>query len=436
VSKGLSVRALAAEALASIALSGHSLREAADRALPKLADSRDRALLTALLSDGARWWPRFDAALDRLLDKPIRRSEPVIHALLVTGLVQLETLELPGYAAVAATVEAARELRRPRLAGLVNAVLRRWQREREALNATLDANPATRHAHPVWLADAIAHDWPAHADAVLAAANTEPPLMLRVNRRVAQRDAVAAALADAGQAPTPHAWLADGLVLPHSTDVTRLPGFADGHFAVQDGAAQVPADLLDAQAGQRVLDACAAPGGKACHVLERADVSLVAVEYEAARAARIRQNLERLHLRADVTVADAGDTSAWWDGRPFDRIMIDAPCSATGVIRRRPDVRLHRRAADIDALVAQQARILAACWETLAPGGRLLYVTCSLLRRENEGVVGEFVAAHDDAMIVPFTLPVGQAARIGWQVLPGDGDLDGMYYALLERRPA
>jgi 16S rRNA (cytosine967-C5)-methyltransferase len=432
----LSVRALAAEALASIALSGHSLREAADRALPRLPDSRDRALLTALLNDGARWWPRFDVALDRLLDKPIRRSEPVIHALLVTGLVQLETLELPGYAAVAATVEAARELRRPRLAGLVNAVLRRWQREREALNAQLDANPATRHAHPAWLADAIASDWPAHADAILAAANTEPPLMLRVNRRRARREEVAAALVEAGHEAALHPWLADGLVLPHSTDITRLPGFTDGQFAVQDGAAQVPVDLLGVVTGQRVLDACAAPGGKACHVLERADVALLAVEYEAGRATRIRQNLERLHLQAEVAVADAGDASAWWDGRPFDRIMIDAPCSATGVIRRRPDVRLHRRATDIDALVAQQARILSACWETLAPGGRLLYVTCSLLRRENEGVVSAFVDSRDDATIVPFTLPVGQAAAVGWQILPGDGDLDGMYYALLERRPA
>lgn len=436
MSKAPSVRALAAEALASIALSGHSLREAADRAMPKLADPRDRALLTALLSDGARWWPRFDAALDRLLDKPIRRHEPVIHALLVTGLVQLETLELPGYAAVAATVEAARELRRPRLAGLVNAVLRRWQRERETLLAELDAKPATRHAHPAWLATAIERDWPAQASAIMAAANMEPPLMLRVNRRRASRDAVAAGLAGAGQEVALHPWLADALVLPHSTDVTRLPGFAEGHFAVQDGAAQVPADLLDARDGQRVLDACAAPGGKACHVLERADVALLAVEFEASRAARIRQNLERLHLDAQVIVGDAGDSSAWWDGRPFDRIMIDAPCSATGVIRRRPDVRLHRRAADIEALVAQQSRILAACWETLAPGGRLLYVTCSLLREENEGVVGAFLASQSDASAIPFTLPVGQPAAIGWQVLPGDGDLDGMYYALLERSPA
>ncbi len=427
------MRALAAQALADVALSGHSLRDVADRVLPRLADPRDRALLTALLNEGARWWPRFDAALDRLLDKPIRRQEPVVHALMVTALVQLEVLELASYAAVAATVDAVRELRRPRLAGLANAVLRRWLRERESLLAALDAEPATRHAHPAWLVRAIEHDWPEAAGDVLAAANREPPLMLRVNRRRATPEAVASALRDAGGEVTPHPWLADGLVLPHSTDVTRLPGFAEGHFAVQDGAAQVPADLLDLADGQRLLDACAAPGGKACHALERADLRLLAVEAEPRRAPRIRQNLDRLGLHAEVVVGDAGEPSAWWDGTPFDRVMIDAPCSATGVIRRRPDVRLHRREADIDALVAQQSRILAACWPTLAPGGRLLYVTCSILRRENDGVVAAFLDRQADAETLPLTLPAGRRTSVGWQMLPGDGDLDGMYYALLSK---
>lgn len=433
MSKPISVRALAAESLASIALSGHSLREVADRAMPRLADSRDRALLTALLNEGSRWWPRFDAAVELLVAKSIRRNEPIIHALLVTALVQLEILEMKGYAAVAATVDAVRELRRPRLAGMVNAVLRRWLREREGLLAKLDKTPSTRHAHPEWLANAIERDWPGQGEDVMAAANTEPPLMLRVNRRRTSRDELIEALLAASYEVQPHPWLVDGLVLPHSTDITRLPGFSEGHFAVQDGAAQVPADLLDVANGQRVLDACAAPGGKACHVLERADVYLAAVEYEAKRAPRVRQNLERLGLEADVIIGDAGDTSAWWDGKPFDRVMIDAPCSATGVIRRRPDVRLHRRDTDIGALVEQQRRILEACWGTLAPGGRLLYVTCSLLRAENEGVVGAFIAARDDATAVAFTLPVGQAAAVGWQILPGDGDLDGMYYAVVEK---
>lgn len=427
-------RALAAQALADVALHGKSLREAMEQRAPKLHDPRDRALLMALLSDGARWWLRFDAALDHLLDKPLRRKEPEVHALLVLGLVQLEILQLQDYAAVAATVEATRALHRPRLSGLVNAVLRRWQRERENLLAKLDANTEARHAMPRWLVDVIRADWPQQADAVLADSNREPPLMLRINRRRATRDAVIEALHDAGYSADPHPWLSDGIVLPHSGDVTRMPGFTQGWFAVQDGAAQASADLADVRDGQRVLDACAAPGGKACHLLERADTALTALEFDADRATRIRQNLDRLGLQADVRVGDAGDPSRWWDGKPFDRILIDAPCSATGVLRRRPDVRLHRRASDIDALVSQQQRILAALWPLLAPGGRLVYVTCSLLRAENEAVITRFLTDRDDARVVPVTLPVGQAATTGWQILPGDGDLDGMYYAVLEHR--
>ncbi|WP_243040452.1 16S rRNA (cytosine(967)-C(5))-methyltransferase RsmB [Dyella sedimenti] len=426
-------RALAAQALADVALRGASLRDAMERYAPRLPDARDRALLMALLSDGARWWLRFDPALDRLLDKPLRQKEPVVHALLVLGLVQLEILQLPDYAAVAATVQSTRALQRPRLAGLVNAVLRRWQREREPLLAALDAQPRTRHAHPAWLAEAIAHDWPAQAEAVMAADNREPPLMLRVNRRRATREALVERLRRDGQTAEPHAWLADGIVLPHSVDVTRLPGFAAGEFAVQDGAAQVAADLADVRDGQRVLDACAAPGGKACHLLERADVALTALESDAGRARRITQNLERLGLAAELVIGDAGEPGAWWDGRPFDRILIDAPCSATGVLRRRPDVRLHRRESDLSALAAQQRRILTALWPLLAPGGRLVYVTCSLLSAENEAVTGAWLEGQADARPVTIALPVGQPAAVGWQVLPGDGDLDGMYYAAFEK---
>jgi 16S rRNA (cytosine967-C5)-methyltransferase len=427
-------RALAAKALADIALRGASLREAMERHASKLGDPRDRALLMALLSDGARWWPRFDAALDRLLERPLRRKEPAVHGLLVLGLVQLEVLELADYAAVAATVEAVRALQRPQLAGLVNAVLRRWQRERVTHLAALDARPETRHAHPRWLAEAITRDWPAQAEAVLAANNREPPLTLRANRRRTTREALIERLHADGQTAESHAWLADAIVLPHSTDVTRLPGFAEGLFAVQDGAAQAAADLADVRDGQCVLDACAAPGGKACHLLERADVDLTALEFDAPRAERIRQNLMRLRLDAKIVVGDAGAPEGWWKGQPFERILLDAPCSASGVLRRRPDVRLHRRESDLPPLVAQQRRILAALWPLLAPGGRLLYVTCSLLRAENEGVVVPFLAAHADAQALPFTLPAGQPATVGWQILPGDGDLDGMYYAVLQKR--
>ena len=428
------VRALAAQALAQVALRGVSLREAMERHAQRLPDSRDRALLMALVSDGARWWPRFDAALDRLLDQPLRKKAPVVHALLVLGLVQLEVLELADYAAVAATVEAVRALKRPQFAGLVNAVLRRWQRERATHLAALDAQPETRHAHPRWLAEAIARDWPAQAEAVLAADNREPPLMLRANRRHGTRGALIERLRLDGQTAEPHSWLADAIVLPHSTDVTRLPGFDDGAFAVQDGAAQIAADLADLRGGLRVLDACAAPGGKACHLLERAEIDLTALDSAPPRVDRIRQNLQRLRLDARLLTGDAGAPKAWWNHQPFDRILVDAPCSATGVLRRRPDVRLHRRASDIAALQAQQRRILAALWPLLAPGGRLLYITCSLLRAENEAIVGELLAAQPDAHAIAFELPVGRAAAVGWQILPGDGDLDGMYYAVLEKR--
>jgi 16S rRNA (cytosine967-C5)-methyltransferase len=427
-------RALAATALAEIALRGVSLREAMERHAPRLPDPRDRALLMALLSEGARWWLRFDPALDRLLAQPLRRKEPQVHALLVLGLVQLEVLELSDYAAVAATVEATRALKRPRLAGLVNAVLRRWQRERTGLLAALDAVPQTRHAHPSWLAGAIARDWPTHAETVMAADNIEPPLMLRANRRVTNREALLERLHLDGHTASAHPWLADAIVLPHSGDVTRLSGFASGEFAVQDGAAQVAADLLDVRPGQRVLDACAAPGGKACHLLERAELALTALDADSSRLRRIGDNLQRLALRAELLAGDASTPQTWWDGRPYERILIDAPCSATGVLRRRPDVRLHRRESDIATLAALQRRILGALWPLLEPGGRLVYATCSLLRAENEATVQSLLAGNADAHALPFTLPAGQAAAVGWQILPGDGDLDGMYYAVLEKR--
>ena len=427
-------RALAARSLAEIAMRGASLREVMERNAPKLRDPRDRALLMALLSEGARWWLRFDAAIDHLLEKSLRHKDPAIHALLVLGLVQLEILQLQDYAAVAATVEATRTLKRPQLAGLVNAVLRRWQRERENLIARLDAKPQTRHAHPEWLAKALASDWPAQADAVMAADNREPPLMLRVNRQHIERAALLAQFQAAGYEASLHPWLPDALVLPHSADITRMPGFENGAFAVQDGAAQVAADLADLKHGMRVLDACAAPGGKACHLLERARIDLTALEVDAKRGERIRQNLMRLRLDAKIVIGDAGAPAGWWKRQPFDRILIDAPCSATGVLRRRPDVRLHRRESDIAAMHEQQRRILSALWPLLAPGGRLIYITCSVLRAENEVIVGDLLAQQGDARVVPFTLPVGHAAKVGWQILPGDGDLDGMYYAVLEKQ--
>ena len=426
-------RAVAASALARI-VAGDSLRAAFAANSTRLADPRDRALLSSLLHEGARWWLRYDAAIDALMDKPLRDREQQLHALLVLGLVQLDVLRMPEYAAVAATVEATRALRRPKLAGLVNAVLRRWLRERETLSAMLDADDETRTAHPRWLIDSFAKDWPGRRDALLAANNAQAPLWLRVNRRRAARDELRERLTAAGHAARIAETLPDALVLDDSTDVTRLPGYADGHFSVQDGAAQHAAVLLDLRPGQRVLDACAAPGGKSAHILECADVDLTALDRDAQRLPRVRENLARLGLAARVREGDAARPAAWWDGTPFDRILLDAPCSATGIIRRQPDIKLHRRPTDMSGLVATQARLLDALWPTLARGGRLVYATCSLAARENAAQAQAFLDRHADAHPVNTKLPGWLAtAGGGAQNMPGEGGMDGFFYALFQK---
>ncbi|MCQ4164132.1 16S rRNA (cytosine(967)-C(5))-methyltransferase RsmB [Tahibacter harae] len=429
------VRAVAAQALDQIARGGVSLRSAFAQAAPRLADARDRALLSALLHEGARWWLRYDAVLDRLLQKPLRGREPVVHALLVLGLVQLAVLGLPEYAAVAGTVEAARALKRPQLAGLVNAVLRRFLRERAALDAAVGRDRVAHSAHPPWLVQELAADWPDDIDAVLAANNAAAALTLRVNRRRASRADLVERLLAAGHAAAPHAWLADAVVLEESTDVTALPGYAQGHFSVQDGAAQLAPELLDLADGQRVLDACAAPGGKTAHCLEHHALDLLALDRDPERLNQVRDNLARLGLQATLAAGDAAEPQAWWDGRPFDRILLDAPCSATGVIRRQPDIRLHRRGGDIARLAAEQQRLLDALWPLLRPGGRLVYATCSVLRRENQQQIEAFLARTPQAAARAAVPPrFGRAAGAGRQNLPGGDGMDGFFYAIVEKQ--
>ena len=424
-------RALAAQALARV-VAGESLRTVSATFSTQLQDARDRALLSSLLYEGTRWWLRYAAAVAALLEQPLRGREAAVHALLVLGLVQLEVLQLPEYAAVAATVEAARALRRPKFAGLVNALLRRWLRERVTRNAALDADAQTRSAHPRWLIGALATDWPQQRDAILAANNTQAPLWLRVNRRRNTREELAARLRGSGVETTLPAHLPDALLLARSADVSTLPGYAEGAFSVQDGAAQQAAALLDPRDGQRVLDACAAPGGKSAHILEIADVDLLALDRDAARLPRLRENLARLGLAAEVRSGDAAEPPAWWDGRPFDRILLDAPCSATGIIRRQPDVKLHRRAADISVLAAAQARLLDALWPLLKPAGRLVYATCSVLADENGRQLEAFVRRAPGARPVPPRLGWNPAVT-GEQNLPGERGMDGFFYAIVEK---
>lgn len=426
---GAHVRAVAARALAKI-VAGQSRRSAFAAASNDIPDSRDRGLLAALLSEGARWWLRFAPALDALVERPLRDAE--VQSLLVLGLVQLEILALPEYAAVAATVDAARALRKDKFAGLVNALLRRWLREHDTLIARIDADFAQRTAHPPWLIDALRQDFPTELEAILAANNREAPLWLRVNRRRATREELVAQFAQHGIDADTDAALPDALILRDSRDVTQLPGFAEGLFSVQDGAAQHAAVLLDARDGMHVLDACAAPGGKTAHILERTSSRVVALDNDAARLPRVRENLQRLGLDCELKTGDAARTSTWWNGEPFDRILLDAPCSATGIIRRQPDIKLHRRASDIAPLAAAQARILDALWPLLKPGGRLVYATCSVLTIENARQIDAFLTRQGDARAI--------APSIGWrssgagaQNLPWDGGMDGFFYAIVEK---
>ena len=432
------VRAQAARVLAQV-LAGRSLKAVLPPAEERIHDSRDRALLHAIVLAGVRGTLRYRALLRLLLQRPLPPRAAPVEAALVAAFAQVEALRLPAHAVVAETVAAIRCLGFPNFAALGNAVLRRWLRERSELDSRLDGDDEARWGHPHWLLDALRQDWPDHWQDIVADGNAEAPMWLRVNMRAMAREDYLARLQAAGIAAQAHPQLPQALRLDVPLPVARLPGFAEGQVSVQDASAQHAARLLDVRPGQRVLDACAAPGGKTAHLLECQPglAALVALDSDAARLARIDENLARLRLPADrveLRAGDAGDPAAWWDGRPFDSILLDAPCSATGILRRQPDVRLHRRASDIAALARQQARLLQALWPLLAPGGHLLYAVCSVLRAESEAVLTAFLASRADAHVLPLDLPGGQSlAGGGVQLLPHPQGGDGFAYTLLVR---
>lgn len=427
---GAAPRVAATRVLDAVLHRGRSLKAELSTALPALPDARDRALTEAICFAALRGLARYDAALAAWLAKPLPRRDGELRALLVAGFAQLDPMRLPAHAAVAATVEAARALGRHHQAGLVNALLRR------ALRDGLPEGDA-RSAWPAWLRTRIEADWGGGADALFAASAHEPPLWLRVNRQRASRDAYRTQLADAGIEAEIDDTLPDALRLPASIAVAALPGFADGVVSVQDAAAQRVADAFALPAGARVLDACAAPGGKTAHLLERApSLRMTALDVDARRLDRVRDTLARLHVGDDARLlaADATAPDAWWDGTPFDAVLIDAPCSATGIVRRQPDVLLHRREADLAALRATQARLLDALWPTLAPGGVLVYTTCSVLSAENAAQVDAFLARTPDAQAEPLDEAFGRVAGAGRQRLTGEAGHDGFFYARLRKR--
>ena len=426
MSNGIATRVSAARVIDVVLHRGRSLKATLAAALPALADPRDRALVEAIVFTALRQRARFDAALEAWLAKPLGARDHELRALLHAGFAQL-SLGMPDHAVVAATVDAARALGRPHQAGLVNAVLRRAQRE--GLPAAGD-----EAAWPRWLAQRIRTDWPGQADAIFAASAEEAPMWLRVHARATTRDGYLERLHEAGIDGQVDASLPDAIRLEAALPVQQLPGFDDGVVSVQDGAAQRVADALSPRPQARVLDACAAPGGKAAHLAERdPSLRITALDVDPRRVRRMQDGFARLKLDIEAAAADATRPDTWWDGVPFDAILLDAPCSATGIVRRQPDVLLHRRETDIAALVDAQATLLDAAWPMLAAGGTLLYATCSILREENAAQVEAFLARTPDAALDPLDASFGHDTGLGSQRLPGEGGMDGFFYARLQK---
>ncbi len=429
----MNTRALAAQVLGRVLGEGQSLATALPLALEH-ASPGERGLLQELCYGVCRWQPQLQFLLDRLLARPRAPGEQAVRGLLLAGLYQLWHLRVPEHAAVTETVAAVRPLHKPWAAGLVNAVLRNALRRRADLETRIEADAAARAAHPCWLLERLRRDWPDDWPAIVDANNARPPFTLRVNRLRFEREEYRQRLATAGYTAGLAA-VETALTLATPADPATLPGFAEGWVSVQDTGAQLAAPLLEIHPGQRVLDACAAPGGKTGHLLECApDLDLTALDRDAVRLERVRDTLARLRLGARLIAGDARRPADWWDGAPYDRILLDAPCSATGVIRRHPDIKLLRRESDIAALAGRQQALLTGLWPLLRPGGLLLYVTCSVLRAENEQVVAAFLAAHPEAREQPIPADWGHAAPRGRQILPGEGGMDGFYYAVLGRQ--
>ena len=432
---GAALRALAARSLVAVLVEGRSLKAELAQVLPQIADARDRALFEAICFAALRHRRRYDFVLSQWLAHPLRERDSIVHCLLLCGLAQLDTLKLSAHAAVGATAEAARDVGRKAMVGLVNALLRRATRE--PLPECSDR--AIMTSHPDWLVQALAQDWPSDVDAILAANNQPAPLWLRVNERQVSREAYLRLFQNAGGEASAPPFPEQALRIDAHFSPESLPGWRAGSVLVQDAAAQLAVEALQVQPAERVLDACAAPGGKCAQIAARHgdEGSLLAVDVDERRLRKVRATLRRLQLdtsNIELLAADAMRPEHWAEGRSFDAILLDAPCSATGIIRRQPDIKWHRRAEDIAALVAQQAQMLDALWPLLRPGGRLLYATCSVLRAENAEVISAFLQRTGDARAQPLDARFGRCSGEGHQRLPGEDGMDGFFYALLGKQ--
>lgn len=426
------LRAVAATCCYQVVDQGKSLSDVLPKAQQQFDNPADKALLQEICFGVMRQLPLLDFVCQQLMAKPLIKQLRPLQFLIYVGIYQLKFLRVPDHAAIGETVEAARSLKGQSMTKLINGVLRSVQRKPELFDLTL-APTAVQHCHPSWLVQSLQQAYPAQWQAILAANQQKAPLWLRVNTRRISVEAFAAALSAADIAfSQPDPRLPQAILLTQPMDVLLLPGYADGWFAVQDLAAQFAAVFLAPQDGERVLDACCAPGGKTAHLLELAPAAQVlALDKDASRLQRVHDNLQRLGHQAEIQAADAATPKQWWDGQQFDRILLDVPCSATGVIRRHPDIRWLRKAADIAALATLQQQILIQIWPLLKPGGTLLYATCSVLPAENQQQIQQFLAHHPDASAVALGLDITASQ---WQLLPGEQAADGFFYAKLQKK--
>lgn len=430
----MNLRGCAALILSRVISDGQSLTAALDSQLPKIHDHQDKAFVQALCYGVIRHYFALDCLLAKLLSKPLKQKDADIKALLLMGLYQLQHMRVKQHAAVSETVAATKY--KPWSKSLVNAVLRNYLRDAETLTSACSSDSQASLNHPDWIIRQVQQCWPEHAEQILTANDQNPPMALRVNVLQGSRDAYLDLLAEQGIAAQSVDFCASAIILDQPLGVEQLPGFSEGRVSVQDVAAQLAAGLLDVQPGQRVLDLCAAPGGKTAAILELQPQlgSLLAVDVDAKRLQRVTDNLQRLQLNADTLIADASELSNFADQPLFERILLDAPCSGLGVIRRHPDIKLLRRETDIAALQNLQAQILDSAWQLVAPGGVLLYATCSILKQENESQIADFLKRHTDAIEHPIEATWGEARSHGRQIITGSLQMDGFYYAKLGKR--
>ncbi|HSI38312.1 MAG TPA: 16S rRNA (cytosine(967)-C(5))-methyltransferase RsmB [Methylotenera sp.] len=382
-----------------------------------------------------RFYGEIDGYLTQLLEKPL--TDERIHALLLVAIYQLLHDKADAFTVVNQAVHAVSQLKRPApkswAKGLVNAILRNFLRQKDQLLSKLKTNEVAVFSYPQWWINKLKTQYPNHWQSILETGNQHPPMTLRVNTQKISIDEYLQLLARQDIEATILG--AQAIVLTKPVPVEKIPGFADGVVSVQDYGAQLAAYLLDAQSNMKVLDACCAPGGKTGHILERADVQMTALDNDELRLQRVQSNLTRLNLQANLLVGDAS-SSDWYDGKPFDRILADVPCTASGIVRRHVDIKWLRREADIASFVAQQAKILPSLWQMLAKGGKLLYVTCSVFYEENQGQVDKFLQQNTDATQIPFELPSNHLSQsithMNGQLIPSTAH-DGFFYALLQK---